>query len=46
MIVVDASVWIDYFNGRPTPETDKLDGLLGREPLIVGDISLDAALRL
>ncbi len=45
MIVVDASVWIDYFNGRPTPETDKLDALLGDEPLIVGDITLTEVLQ-
>jgi predicted nucleic acid-binding protein len=45
MIVVDASVWIDYFNGRPTPETDKLDALLGQEPLIVGDITLTEVLQ-
>ena len=24
MIVVDSSVWIDYFNGRPTSEADAL----------------------
>lgn len=33
MILVDTSVWVDYFNGRVTPETDELDNLLGREPL-------------
>ena len=38
MIVVDASVWIDYFNGAVSPETDKLDSLLGVEPLAVGDV--------
>lgn len=40
MILVDSSVWIDYFNGARTPQTDKLDGLLGREPLAVGDLIL------
>ena len=24
MILVDTSVWIDYFNGHPTAETDRL----------------------
>ncbi|MEM7194260.1 MAG: PIN domain nuclease [Pseudomonadota bacterium] len=33
MIVVDSLVWIDYFSGTDSPETDKLDGLLGREPI-------------
>ena len=26
MILVDSSVWIDYFRGAGTPETDLLDG--------------------
>ena len=28
MIVVDSSVWIDFFNGVSTPEVDRLDALL------------------
>lgn len=40
MITVDSSVWIDYFNGRETPEVIKLDSLLGVEPLAIGDIIL------
>ena len=38
MILVDSSVWIDYFNGRRTPHTDRLDGLLGGEELLTGDL--------
>jgi len=38
MILVDSSVWIDYFNGTITPETEKLDSLLGSEPLAIGDL--------
>lgn len=45
MIVVDASVWIDYFNGRSTPQTERLDDLLGREPMLVGDIVLTEVLQ-
>ena len=37
MILVDSSVWIDYFNGVITPEADRLDGLLGATPVAVGD---------
>jgi predicted nucleic acid-binding protein len=37
LILVDSSVWIDYFNGSPTPQSEKLDRLLGREPLAIGD---------
>ena len=40
MVLVDSSVWIDYFNGAATRETDTLDGLLGREPVAVGDLIL------
>ena len=40
MIVVDSSVWVDYFNGRATPDTDHLDALLGVEPVALGDLIL------
>jgi predicted nucleic acid-binding protein len=40
MIVVDTSVWIDYFNGRPTPAANLLDSMLERERLAVGDLIL------
>lgn len=45
MILVDSSVWIDYFRGRSTPETDRLDALLGIEPLLVGDLILAEVLQ-
>lgn len=38
MILVDSSVWIDYFRGTATPQTDKLHSLLGVQRLIVGDL--------
>ena len=40
MILVDSSVWIDYFRGTATPEAERLDALLGSEPLITGDLVL------
>lgn len=40
MIFVDSSVWIDYFNGRVSAETDFLDNLLGKEPIGTGDLIL------
>lgn len=40
MILVDTSVWIDYFNGRPTRQTDYLDSILGVEPIGIGDLIL------
>ena len=45
MIVVDSSVWIDYFNGRDTPQTKQLDSLLGIEPIAIGDIILTEVLQ-
>jgi len=40
VILVDSSVWIDYFRGTATPQTDRLDALLGTEPLAIGDLIL------
>ncbi len=40
MIFVDSSVWIDYFNGNITWQTDRLARLLGEELIIIGDIVL------
>lgn len=37
MILVDSSFWIDYLRGTATPETDYLDGIIGREIVIIGD---------
>jgi predicted nucleic acid-binding protein len=45
LILVDSSVWIDYFNGAATPQADKLDSLLGREPLAIGDLILSEVLQ-
>jgi hypothetical protein len=40
MILVDSSVWIDYFNGRKTWQTDLLEKLLSGAPIIIGDLIL------
>ena len=40
MILVDSSIWIDYFNGRLTRETDHLDTLLGTDVAATGDLIL------
>ena len=45
MIVVDTSVWIDYFNGTHTPQSNTLDRLLGQEPLAIGDLILTEILQ-
>ncbi len=45
MILVDSSVWIDYFNGASTVQTEKLDRLLGEQSLAIGDLILTEVLR-
>lgn len=45
MILVDSSVWIDYFRGIATPQTNRLDAMLGSEPLVIGDIILAEVLQ-
>ena len=45
MILVDASVWIDYFNGKRSWQTDMLDHLLSNVPIIIGDLILTEVLQ-
>ena len=45
MIVVDSSVWIDYFNGKITKQTNLLDSLLGNELVVIGDLILTEVLQ-
>lgn len=45
MILVDSSVWIDYFKGTITAQTEILDKLLGHEPLAIGDLILTEVLQ-
>jgi predicted nucleic acid-binding protein len=45
VIVADSSVWIDYFNGRITPESDRLHDYLGTEDVATGDLILAEVLQ-
>lgn len=45
MILVDSSVWVNYFNGQRSRETDHLDTLLGQEPIAIGDLILAEVLQ-
>jgi predicted nucleic acid-binding protein len=45
MIVVDSSVWVDYFNGKLTEQTATLHSLLGQEPIVIGDLILAEVLQ-
>lgn len=45
MILVDSSVWIDYFRNVASEQTDVLDALLEAEPVVVGDLILTEVLQ-
>ena len=45
MILVDSSVWIDYFRGQSSAQTDRLDELLSQQPILIGDIILTEVLQ-
>lgn len=45
MVLVDSSVWIDYFRGVHTRQTERLDSLLGAEALAVGDLIVTEVLQ-
>ena len=38
-------MWIDYFKGTVTTQTQILDALLGKEPLAIGDLILTEVLQ-
>lgn len=45
MILVDSSVWIDYFRDATTPEVDRLDALLGTDEIGTADLVLAEVLQ-
>ena len=45
MILVDSSVWIDFFNGTKNAEADKLNAILGLEEVVIGDLILAEVLQ-
>ena len=45
MILVDTSVWIDYFNGVENKQTESLDRILSEQTVLVGDIILTEILQ-
>jgi predicted nucleic acid-binding protein len=40
VIVVDSTVWIDFFRGQPTRQTGVLRSLMGLGVILVGDLIL------
>jgi hypothetical protein len=45
VILVDSSVWIDYFRGTDSVAADRLDQLLQTEPVAIGDLILAEVLQ-
>jgi hypothetical protein len=45
VILVDSSVWVDYFRGTASPQAERLDSLLGTEPIATGDLILTEVLQ-
>lgn len=45
MIFVDSSVWIDYLRDLETPQTEKLDSILGEKRVVVGDLVIAEVLQ-
>jgi len=45
MLVVDTSVWVDYFNGVENPQTNFLYSVLDRTPVLIGDLILTEVLQ-
>ena len=45
MILVDSSVWIDFFNGVDSHQVAILDASLGEVPILVGDLILTEVLQ-
>ena len=45
MLVVDSTVWIDYFNGVENSQTDYLDQIVDKTPILIGDLILAEVLQ-
>jgi predicted nucleic acid-binding protein len=40
VVIVDTTVWVDYFRGQENPETEWLNNELGRQPFGLTDLIL------
>jgi predicted nucleic acid-binding protein len=45
MLVVDSTVWIDYFNGVENSQTDYLHQIADKTPILIGDLILAEVLQ-
>jgi len=45
MLIVDSTVWVDYFNGIENPQTDYLHQIVDKTPILIGDLILAEVLQ-
>ena len=45
MVLIDSSVWVNYFNGKSTWQTEILDQMLLQIPVLIGDLILTEVLQ-
>lgn len=45
MLIVDSTVWVDYFNGVNNPQTDYLHQMADKTPILIGDLILAEVLQ-
>jgi len=45
VVLVDTSVWVDFFRGVPSPQAAWLDRHLGTEAIVIGDLILAEVLQ-
>jgi len=45
MLIVDSSVWVDYFNGVINEQTDYLHQIVDKTPILIGDLILAEVLQ-
>ena len=45
MLVVDSTVWVDYFNGIQNPQADYLHQMMDKRPILIGDLILAEVLQ-
>lgn len=45
MVLVDTGVWVDFFNGKVTDKTEKLDHYLSSTVIVIGDLILAEVLQ-
>lgn len=45
MLIIDTTVWIDYFNGVANPQTNYLHQIADKTPILIGDLILAEVLQ-